>query len=65
MMRIEGVAVDNAAEAETLMFYHLRLAAQLFEATDNHLTIPRDEFSSPAIKVWVQAMDALYPDSDQ
>lgn len=59
-MNIEGVPVENAAEAERLMFYHLRLAANLFEATDTCLKIPKDEFSTLAMKVWLRAMAGLY-----
>lgn len=51
--------VNDEAEAETLMFHHLALAAQYFEMTGASHTIP-STFSSPAMKVWIAAMEALY-----
>lgn len=61
---IDAPRVENAAEAETLLFHHLRLAAMYFEATDENLTrrVPSGEFSAPAMTEWVAAMEKLYPE---
>lgn len=62
MILLDMMSVSSAQEAEALMFYHLRLAARLFEATDLSHKIPENEFSEPAIRAWISAMEALYPE---
>lgn len=63
MVHIDSVPVENADEALALMVYHLRCAAQLFEATDVNVAsrLPRDDFSYPAMAAWLVAIDSLYP----
>ncbi len=60
---IDGLTVGTGAEAEALCLHHLRIAALLFEATDEDFIakLPGDEFSLKAMTAWVAAMDALYP----
>lgn len=60
-MLLDMMSVSDEQEAEALMFYHLRLAARLFEATGISHKIP-DDFSAPAIIAWTRAMEELYPE---
>lgn len=62
MTLLDMVPVTDEQEAEALMFYHMKLAARLFEATGLSHKIPEDEFSHPAISAWLNAMDELYPE---
>lgn len=59
---VDAFPVENEEEARILMLHHLRLAAMYFEATPEHLNLPTDEFSSPAMEAWVSKMEGLYPD---
>lgn len=59
--------VTDSAEAEFLTFYHLKMAATYFEATDLNLgeRLPADEFSFPAMRAWAASMEALYPEDGE
>jgi hypothetical protein len=59
-INIDGLPVESEQEAMTLMFHHLALAAQYFEATPLELVFP-ETFSAPAMKAWADGMNALYP----
>lgn len=61
---VDAPRVEDGEEAERLLFHHLKLAAMYFEATNTDLgeRLPADEFSLPAIKAWVEQMEALYPE---
>jgi len=61
MILLDMPSVTDEQEAEALMFYHLKMAAAYFEVTGLSHKIP-EEFSSPAMKIWLDAMDALYPE---
>jgi len=66
MISIDSLPVENEQEAEKLLFYHLQLAAQLFEATGWGIEgrIP-DVHSASAITAWLAAIEALYPEEDE
>lgn len=58
-----GLTVDQY-EGLYLMLYHLRMAALYFEATPTeieHKSIAL-EFSYPAMRAWLAAMETLYPE---
>ncbi len=57
-----SIPLSDGQEAIYLMFYHLRIAALLFEATDLNPEIPTGEFSAPAMRAWLEQMEALYPE---
>ena len=65
MILLDMMSVSDAQEAEALMFYHLRLAALLFEATDLSHKFPENEFSASAIRAWVAEMEKLYPEESE
>ena len=50
-------------EALAFMFHHLSLAATYFEATPTNIRTP-DCFSAPAMRVWLEAMEGLYPSEE-
>lgn len=60
---VDAPRVANGEEANLLLVHHLRLAAMYFEASTEDLiaVLPSDDFSLPAMQVWVGAMEALYP----
>ena len=63
---VEAPPVEGEAEALFLMFHHLRLAAELFEATPENVgetQLPKT-FSRPAMAAWLSAMEALYPEGE-
>lgn len=62
-INIDGLPVENEQEAMTLMFHHLALAAQYFEATPLVFKYP-ETHSQSAMKAWVRAMNELYPESE-
>jgi hypothetical protein len=65
---VEAPSVEGLREAEALflMFHHLRLAAELFEATPENIgeTQLPETFSRPAMAAWLSAMEALYPEGE-
>lgn len=63
-IHIDLVPVENEQEGLALMMHHLQLAAAYFEAAPLGLQSRYlgEHHSMPAIKVWIQAMDELYPD---
>jgi hypothetical protein len=63
MIYIGCPPVENEEEALKLMLYHLKMAAMYFEATPEKIVVNdfQDEFSAPAILVWIDAMEKLYP----
>lgn len=63
---IDVPAVDSGKEAEVLLFHHLALAAAYFEATNPALIdrVPGDRSDTTAVRAWVVAMEALYPEDE-
>ena len=62
-INIDISPVEHEQEAFTLMLHHLKLAASYFEATPSPIESGEwlSTFSAPAILVWIQAMEGLYP----
>jgi hypothetical protein len=58
-----GVDVPPVTEQEAVafMFHHLKLAAAYFEATPTEIRTP-DHFSASAMRMWLEAMESLYPE---
>lgn len=66
MIRIDAPPIEDEAEATALVLHHLRLAAAYFEALPDPFEPDGwDEYHcGPAMKAWLAAMEALYPDED-
>ncbi len=62
-MNIDAPSVANETEAMVLMLHHLKLAAMYFEATPEVYphSFTSGEFSEPAMRAWIAAMEDLYP----
>lgn len=62
---IDITPVEDEQEALTLMLHHLKLAAAYFEATPTDITreMVGYTYSAPAIMLWLQGMEALYPEA--
>lgn len=63
---VDVPGVDSEQEAEVLLFHHLALAAAYFEATNPALIdrVPGNRFDTTAVRAWVVAMEALYPEDE-